>query len=70
MYSPHTEHDVVYDKTLGGWFYVSHYELGRNKYRYVYDGDVFTSPKTGKTWQYYRKGDDLKVRPYKKPVTA
>jgi|688.fasta_scaffold294147_3 hypothetical protein len=65
MYCPHNEHDEVFDKVEGGWFHVSHYELSKNKYRYVYAGDTFTSPKTGKKWQYYRKGNELKVRPFK-----
>jgi hypothetical protein len=51
---------------MDGWYIVSHHDIEKNKKRYVYAGEVFTSPKTGKTWQYYRKGNDLKVKPYDK----
>jgi|688.fasta_scaffold1946874_1 hypothetical protein len=67
MYSPHTEHDQVWDKWNNEWAYVSHFELEKrqNRFRFVYHGDTFTSSKTGKVWQYYKKGDELGVRPYK-----
>jgi hypothetical protein len=66
MYSPHNEHDEVWDKWNNEWAYVSHAELGKhkNRFRFVYHGDTFTSPKTGKTWQFYKKGDNLGVRPF------
>ncbi len=70
MYSPHNEHDEVWDKWSNQWAYVSHFELEKtkNRFRFVSHGDIFTSPKTGKTWQYYKKGDGLGVRPA--PATA
>jgi hypothetical protein len=70
MYSPHNEHDQVWDKWNNEWAYVSHFELEqrKNRSRFVYHGDTFTSPKTGKTWQYYKKGDGIGVRPFK-PAT-
>jgi len=66
MYCSHNEHDEVYDKYMDGWYIVSHHDIEKNKKRYVYAGEVFTSPKTGKSWQYYRKGNELKVKPYNK----
>jgi hypothetical protein len=63
---------MVWDNWNGGWHYVSHYELGlrKNRNRYVYHGDKFTSAKTGKVWQYYKKGDEIKVRPYSAPASV
>lgn len=68
MYCSHNEHDEVWDKWNDEWVYASHYEIGKrkNKFRYVYHGETFTSPKTGKVWQYQKDGDSIKVRPFKK----
>jgi len=65
MYCSHNEHDEVWDKWNDEWVYVSHHELSqkKNKFRFVYHGEKFTSQKTGKTWQYQKSGDKLKVRP-------
>ena len=65
MYNAHNEHDVVWDKWFNEWRYASHAEIEErgNRFRFVYEGSSFVSPKTGKAWRYVRRGDKLGVVP-------